>query len=145
MYAYSVDVYLVSDPTTMSVALAVAPEIYRKVGLRKGWGPGKTELIFPPHCDPEAFLQQLDVQAEGLPLIVPGFNDCLGVPHHVTNDPEFIAESLHNLEARHDRPLDLVEDVADEDPLAALRLLIQVCGVQPFGHIINGVPPTPGF
>ena len=36
--------------------------------------------------------------------------------------------------------LDLVEFVANEDPFASLRLL-QVCGVQCFGHIINAVPP----
>jgi hypothetical protein len=33
-----------------------------------------------------------------------------------------------------------VESVADEEPFAALRLL-QVCGVERFGHIISEVPP----
>jgi hypothetical protein len=68
---YSDDAYLVSDPATMSILLAVAPSIYRKVGLRIDWGPNKTELILPLQCDTEAFLQQLDVHAEGLPHIVP--------------------------------------------------------------------------
>ncbi len=52
--------YLVSDQVNMSIALVVAHAIYMKVGLRIGWGLGKTELILPPQCDPNAFLQQLD-------------------------------------------------------------------------------------
>ncbi len=64
MYAYSDDVYLVSDPDNMFATLVAAPSIYRKVGLRIGWGPGKTELILPSHCDPNAFLQPLDEHTE---------------------------------------------------------------------------------
>ncbi len=103
-------------------------------------GDGTCSVLFAFHCDLETFLQQLDDQTEGLPHIVIGFNDCLGVPRHVANDPEFIAFSLQSLDVRNDRLLDLVESVAHEDPFAALRLL-QVCGVQRFGHIINAVPP----
>ena len=36
---------------------------------------------------------------------------------------------------RHDNLLDMVADVADEDPFAALRHL-QVCGVNRLGHIL---------
>ena len=36
LYAYSDDVYLVSNTATMSVALTGAPAIFRKVGLRIG-------------------------------------------------------------------------------------------------------------
>ena len=54
------EVYLTSDRDNMSPALAAAPALYCKVGLRIGWGPGKTELILPSHCDPKAFLQRFD-------------------------------------------------------------------------------------
>ena len=40
---------------------------------------------------------------------------------------------------RHDRLLDLVKAVADEDKFTYLRVL-QVCRVQRFGHIISVVP-----
>jgi hypothetical protein len=60
LYAYSDDAYLVFDLVNMSIALATAPAIYMKVGLRIGWGTSKTELILPPQCDLDAFLQQLD-------------------------------------------------------------------------------------
>ena len=40
----------------------------------------------------------------------------------------------------HDRLLDLTEEVSDEDPFAALRLL-QTCGIQRFGHVLSVVPP----
>jgi len=62
------------------------------------------------------------------------------VPRHPLNDLEFISNSLARLGERHDRLLDLIEDVATEDPFASLRLL-QVCGVNRFGHIISVVPP----
>jgi len=110
------------------------------VGLRIGWGPCKPEVILPFHNDLESFLQHLDDQTKGLPYIVPVFGACLGVPRHVANDPKFNASSLQSLGVRHDRLLDLAESVVDEDPFAALRLL-QVCGVQRFGHIISAVPP----
>jgi len=112
----------------MSIALANAPTIHNRVRLRIDWGPGKTELILPPRCDSNAFLQHLDAYGEGIPHIVPGFNACLGVPRNVNNDPEFITTSLECPGVRRDRLLDLVEAVVDEDSFAALRFL-QICGV----------------
>ena len=138
IYAYSDDVYLVADPTSMAVALSAAPAIYKKTGLRIGWGTRKTELILPPDVDSQSFLSLLPQTC--LPSIVTGFSACLGVPRHPSNDPEFISNSLALLGVRHDRLLDLIEDIATEDPFAGLRLL-QVCGVNRFGHIISVVPP----
>ena len=85
----------------------------------------------------------MDLSAVGaaFPHIVECFASCLGaVPRHVSNDPDFIEVALTNLGAKHERLLDLVEEViADEDPFAILRLL-QVCGVNMFGHGISAVP-----
>jgi hypothetical protein len=36
--------------------------------------------------------------------------------------------------------MDLAEEVADEDPFAALRLL-QTCGISRFGHVMSAIPP----
>ncbi len=69
------------------------------------------------------FLLRLHVFEEGLPHIVTCFSACLGVPRHPANDPEFIVASLESLGVRHDRLLDLVDVVANENPFAALRLL----------------------
>ncbi len=122
----------------MAVALSTAPSIYKKVGLRIGWGPGKTELILPTDVHCETFLSLLH---EGCnPSVVSSFSACLGVPRHPLNDPEFISTSLARLGERHDRLLDLIEEIATEDPFVGLRLL-QVCGVNRFGHIISVVPP----
>jgi len=82
----------------------------------------------------------MDTTGGGLPHVVPRSSSCLGVPRHARNDPDLITATLVNIGVRHDRLLDLVEDVDDEDPFAALRLL-QVCGAQRFGHIISYVPP----
>jgi len=138
LYAYSDDVYLLANPVNMAVALSDAPIIYKKVGLRIGWGPGKTELIFPTNVDRENFLSLLPDACN--PSVVTGFSACLGVPRHPLNDSEFILASLARLGERHDRLLDLIEEIATEDPFASLRLL-QVCGVNRFGHIINVGPP----
>ena len=44
LYAYSDDVYLISNSVSMAKAPASEQEIYKKVGIRIGWGLGKT------HC-----------------------------------------------------------------------------------------------
>ena len=68
------------------------------------------------------------------------FRACLGVTRHASNDPESSVAALEDLGTRHDRLLDLVEEVAEEDQFAALGLY-QLCGVQRFGHVIGYVPP----
>ncbi len=72
--------------------------------------------------------------------MITSFTSCPVVSRHAFNDFVFFNSALTNIGIRQDRLMDLVEDVADEDPFAALRLL-QVCGVQCFGHIITSVPP----
>jgi len=104
------------------------------------WGSGKTELILSPRCDLATFHLRLHTFEEGLPHIVTGLSDCLGVPRYPANDPHIIDASLESLGVRHDRLLDLAEVVAYEDPFVVLRLL-EVCGIQRFGQIISTVPP----
>jgi len=123
----------------MANTLVASPAIYRKVGLWIGCGPGKTELIL--HPDPSAFHSTLEVSGGGLPNVVISFTLCLGAPRHASNDGSGLGTStLAIICFRQDRLLDLVEDVADEDPFAAL-LILQVCGVQRVGHVISAVPP----
>ena len=47
MYTYSDDSYILAPKENMAVVLEQAPVIFGKVGLRLGYGPGKTELILP--------------------------------------------------------------------------------------------------
>jgi hypothetical protein len=47
---------------------------------------------------------------------------------------------MQKMGAAHDRLLDLTEEIADEDPFAALRLL-QTCAIFKFGHVLSVVPP----
>jgi hypothetical protein len=138
LHAYSDDGYLLADPVHMAIALDAAPSIYKKVGLRIGWGPCKTEMILPPDVDSDSFLSLVGPDCH--PFIVTGFTSCLGVPRHATNDHVFTSTTLESLGERHDRLLDLIEEVADVDPFAALRLL-QVCNVNRFSHTISSVPP----
>jgi hypothetical protein len=116
-----------------------APGNYAKVGLHIGLGPGKTELILPPLTDHATYTNILTALGSIVPHIVPGFSSCLGVPRPADNDPTFITATLENLGARHDRLLDLIEYVADDNPFATLRLQ-NVCGVRHFGHIVSAVP-----
>ena len=75
-----------------------------------------------------------------------GFSSCFGVPRHqafistlTQHDPTLIPMALRDLGNIHDRLLDIFEDVAEEVPFVALRLL-HVCCVSHFGHIISAVP-----
>jgi hypothetical protein len=140
VYAYCDDSYILAPVDQMAQVLHQAPGIFGKVGLRIGYGPGKTELVLPKDCSREAFPYPLDDPLISAPQVVTGFGSCLGVPRHPTNDPTFIHSSLQKMGEAHDRLLDLVEEVSDEDPFAALRLL-QMCGVQKFGHVLSAVPP----
>ncbi len=63
----------------------------------------------------------------------------MGVPIHPTNIDSFIAEALLPVAGRHDSLLNLISAVFDEDPFVAL-ILLQVCGVNRFGHILSVVP-----
>jgi hypothetical protein len=75
------------------------------------------------------------------PHVVAGFRTCLGVPRHFRNDPEFVHDALLSIGAAHDRLLDLMEEIANEDPFAALRLL-HTCGINMFGHVLSAYPPS---
>ena len=68
-----------------------------------------------------------------------GFKACPAVPRLPTGDIDFIVGALSQLATRHDNLLELVVNVAEEDPFVALRLL-QVCGVNRFGDILSAVP-----
>ena len=48
---------------------------------------------------------------------------------------------MKKMGAAHDRLLDLTEEIADEDPFDALRLL-HTCGISKFGHVLSVVPPS---
>jgi len=50
LYTYCDDSYLLAPVEQMATVLHKAPKIFGKVGLRIGYGPGKTELILPREC-----------------------------------------------------------------------------------------------
>jgi hypothetical protein len=111
-YAYSDDVYLLSCPIGIAKGPAIALAIYKKMRL---W-IGKTELILLFDYNPDTFLSHKEAFSGGMPHVVIGFTSCLGVPRHASNDPDIVTSSLVNIGVRHDRLLDLVEEVAGEDP-----------------------------
>jgi hypothetical protein len=81
--AYCDDSCLVVEPDKMAEVLAQAPEIYGKVGLKIGYGPGKTELILPRGYKTRNFPYPLDDSAIPAPQVVLGFKVYLGVPRQV--------------------------------------------------------------
>jgi len=126
----------------MAVVFQEAPGIFGKVGLRLGYGLGKTKLILPHGCPREEFPFPLDDPAIPAPQVVEGFKSCLGVPRHFGNGLVFLQDSMQKMGIAHDKPLDLTEEITDEDPFAALRLL-QTCGISMFGHVLAAPPPLP--
>jgi hypothetical protein len=113
VYAYCDDSYILAPIEHMAQVLHQAQGIFGKVGLRIGYGPGKTELILPKDCSREDFPYPGDDPLILAPQVVQGFQSCLVVPRHPTNDPEFINKSLQKMGEAHDRLLDLTEEVSD--------------------------------
>ena len=124
----------------MATSLQQAPGIFAKVGIRLGYGPGKTQLVLPKGCSRQDFPFPLDDPEVAAPQVVAGFKSCLRFPRHFDNDPEFLREALHAMGSSYNMLLDLTEEVADEDPFAALRLL-QTCCIYIFGHVLGAVLP----
>ena len=60
LYTYCDDSYLLAPAEHMATVLRKAPEIFGKVGLRIGYGPGKTEPILPRGCSKHDFPFPLD-------------------------------------------------------------------------------------
>jgi hypothetical protein len=123
LYTYCDDSYLLAPAEQMATVFRTAPSIFGKVGLRLGYGPGKTELILPKGSNAADFPYPLEDSDVPAPQVVACFKSYLGVPRHFDNDPEFLRNALQDMGASHDRLLDLTEEIADEDPFAALRLL----------------------
>jgi hypothetical protein len=140
LFSYGDDVYMGGEPVLVALTLTTAPHVYGDVGLSLGWGPKNGELVLPTGCDPGHLLLPCNPRGEPLPNIVQGFEACLGLPRHPTNNEDFIINALQQVALRHDNLLELVRGVSEEDPFATLRLL-QVCGVNRFGHILSAVPP----
>ncbi len=93
-YTYCDDSYLLAPTEQMATALHLAPCIFAKVGLRLGYGPGKTELILPKGCSMQDFPLPLDDPHTEDPQVVAGFKSCLGVPRHFDNDLVFLNDAL---------------------------------------------------
>ncbi len=68
----------------MVAALAAALPLYKKIGLRLGWGPKKIELIVPPSLNPNIFSLDTLAPGDGLPHIVRDFCSSVGVPRQPT-------------------------------------------------------------
>ena len=70
------------------------------------------------------------------PHVVPRLSACLGVPRHYSNDQDLISVALKEMGIKHDKLLDLAEEISE----ATLRLL-HVCGVSRLGHVLSAVSP----
>ena len=123
MFSYVDDVYMGGAPRNVALALATSSKLYALIGLFLGWGPRKTKLQVPGDNDLAILPIPQDEAGRPLPEVVSGFASCLGVPRHPSNCSRFITKALKPLASRHDSSLDLVADVSEEDPFAALRLL----------------------
>jgi len=140
LLAYSDDVYLHSPPVNVATTITFAPPLYKKVGLRIGWGPAKFELVLPPDVDSETLTLPRGEDGSILPHLVQGLEACLGIPRRRHMCVDFITRAMRKPTARHDRLLCLARDIAEDALLTVLRLLY-VCGVNRFVHVISTVPP----
>jgi len=73
VYACCEDSYIIVPVEQMAQVLHQAPRIFGKVGLRIGYGPGKTELILPKDYSREDFPYPLDDPQIQAPQVVQVF------------------------------------------------------------------------
>ena len=123
LFNYADDVYLGGVSVNVALPLEATTCLYGMIGLSLAWGPRKTELELPPECDPGCLPLPRNASGKPLHAVVSGFKACLESPRHSTNYGSFVNEALQPIARRHGNLLDLVVDVADEEPFAALRLL----------------------
>ena len=50
--------------------------------------------------------------------------------------------ALHYLGVKHDKLLDLVEEMSNGDNFATVNKLLQLCGVSRIGHVLSAVSPA---
>ena len=120
--SYSDDAYLLGKLAHMVAALTTSQTIYKKVGLRPGWGPRKIEIVAPPSYELYIFSCDSTALDIGSINVFEGFSSCPGVPKHAPNDPSVVMAASDNLGYRHNRLLDIVEDTSKDNTFAALQL-----------------------
>ena len=117
LVAFSDYVYLHGPPMNVSTSISAAPALYKKVGLRIGWGPAKSELALPPNVDPETLPLLRGNDGRILPHLVHCLEVGLGIPRHRQMCADFITKAMRKPAARHDRLLLRAKDIAVEAPL----------------------------
>ena len=75
-----------------------------------------------------------------LPVVAPGFSQCLGIPRHPDQDPALLEHSLRRPAARQARLLALISGMSGAHPAEALQLL-QLCAVSRLSHFTRCLPP----
>ena len=91
LVAYLDAMYLHGPQVCAAAAINTAPALYKKVGLRIGWGPAKSELALPPCVDPETLVLPRDEEGKILPHLVQGPAAFLGIPRHRRLCVDFIS------------------------------------------------------
>ena len=94
LVAFSDAVYLHGPPVNVATSISAAPALYKKVGLRIGWEPVKSELALPPNIDPETLLLPRGNYGRILPHLVHGLEACLGIPRHRQMYADFITKAI---------------------------------------------------
>ncbi len=123
MFSYADDVYMGITPPNIAHTLTQAHIIFEAAGITLGWGPKKTKLVLLTECDLDDLLLSRNQRGEPFLDIAPGFKACLGVSRHPVADGDFIVNALRHVADLHSNLLELVADVSEEDPFAAIRLL----------------------
>ena len=123
LVTYLDDCYLHGPKMKVVATIGAAPPLYKKVGLRIGWRPAKSELALPPNVDPETLQLPRGDNGRILSHLVEGLEACLGIPRHRKMCVDFITKAMKKPAARHNRLIILVIYIAEDVPLTTLRLL----------------------
>jgi hypothetical protein len=77
--AFSDDVYLHGPPATAAAMISAALALYKKIGLRIGWGRAKFKLALPPDVHPEILPLPRGSDGRIMSHLVHGLETCMGI------------------------------------------------------------------
>jgi hypothetical protein len=142
MLAYFDDVYLPGPPVNVTAAITAAPPLYKKV---LGYVLVGVRLCLNLYNRRTSTLRRSHYRVGKMALccviLSMGLKRALASLDTVTCASTLSPGPCGSPAARHDRLLRLARDIAEDAPLTAPRLL-QVRGVNRFGHVISTTPPA---
>ena len=141
IFAIADDATCVLSPDYVPALAAGLEQAFGRVGLRVGYGPGKTSVFLQRPLQP-SLQAELDALPSGhRPGVVYHLDRLLGRPFRPSRDATPLTSSLTQMAAKHDALLSLIDTMGNVGATHAALRLLQVAGVRRFQHLMRNMDP----